>query len=36
MKFLQLFHSHKIILLALLGLFTDRNGRFPNPFIYLN
>ena len=35
-KFLQLFHSHKIILLAHLGPFTDRSGKFPNPFIYLN
>lgn len=25
-----LFHSHKLHLLAALGLFTDRNDRFPN------
>ena len=30
------FHSHKLHLLAILGLFTDRNNRFPNPFIYFN
>ena len=28
-------HSHKMGLLALLGPFTDRNNRFPHPFIYL-
>ena len=33
--FYQLFHScHKMYLLALLGLFTDQNDRFPNPSIY--
>ena len=28
-SFSRLFHSHKMHLLALLGLFTDRNDRFP-------
>ena len=31
-----LFHSHKMGLSALLGPFTDRNERFPYPFIYFN
>ena len=31
-----LFHSHKMGLSALLGPFTDRNDRFPYPFIYFN
>ena len=30
-----LFHSLAMPLLALLGLFTDQNDRFPYPFIYL-
>ena len=34
-SFSRLFHSHKMHLLALLGLFTDRNDRFSYPFIYL-
>ena len=34
--FLEPFLSHKLHLLALLGLFTDRNDRFPYPFIYFN
>ena len=28
-KFSRFFHSHEMHLLALLGLFTDRNDRFP-------
>ena len=32
--FSRLFHSHKMHLLALLGLFTDRNDKIPYPFIY--
>ena len=28
-KFFRFFHSHNLHLLALLGLFTDRNDRFP-------
>ena len=28
------FHSHKMQLLVLLAAFTDRNDRFPHPFIY--
>ena len=35
-KFSRLFQSHKILLLALLGPFTDRNNRFLYLFIYLN
>ena len=31
--FSQLFHHHKMHLLALLGLFTDRNDGFRYPFI---
>ena len=31
--FYRLCHSHKMHLLALLGLFTDRNDTFPHPFI---
>ena len=33
-KFSRLFHSHKIHLLILLSIFTDRFDRFPFPFIY--
>ena len=33
-KFSRHFHSHKMQLLVLLGIFTDRNDRFPHPFIY--
>ena len=32
--FSRLFHSHKMHLLALLGLFTDQNDIFPYPSIY--
>ena len=31
-----LFHNHKMYLLGPLGLFTDQNERFPNPFIYFS
>ena len=34
--FSRLFLSHKRHLLALLNLFTDRNDRFPYPFICFN
>ena len=34
--FSRQFHSHKIHLLVLLGLLTDRKDRFPYPFIYFN
>ena len=34
--FFRLFHNHKMHLLAPLGLFADRNDRFPFPFIYFN
>ena len=34
--FYRYFCSHKMNLLALLGLFTDRNDSFPYPFIYFN
>ena len=30
--FSPLFHSHKMHLLALLGVFTDQNVGFPYPF----
>ena len=30
------FHSHKMHLLALLGLFTDQNERFSYPFIFFS
>lgn len=30
------FHNHKMRQLALLRLFTNRNDKFPYPFIYLN
>ena len=33
-KFSRRFDSHKMHLLALLGLFTDRNDSFHYPFIY--
>ena len=33
-KFSCLFHNHKMSLLALLSSLTDRNDRFPCPFIY--
>ena len=33
--FSRLFHRHKMHLLALLGLFTDRNDKFPYSFIYI-
>ena len=33
--FCQLLHSHEMHLLALLGLFTDRNQRFPYLTIHL-
>ena len=33
-KFSRLFDSHKMHLLALLGLFTDRNDSFRYPFTY--
>ena len=33
-KFSRLFHRHKIHVVILLGLFTDRFDRFPFPFIY--
>ena len=32
----RLFHNHKMHLLAPLGLFADRNDRFPYLFIYFN
>ena len=34
--FSRLFHTHKTHLLALLGLSTDRQDKFPYPFIYFN
>ena len=34
--FCRHFHSHKMQLLVLLGIFTDRNERFPYTFIYFN
>ena len=34
--FHNIFHSRKMHLLALCGLFTDWNDRFPFPFIYSN
>ena len=34
--FSQLFHCHKMHLLALMGHFADRIDRFPHPFIYFN
>ena len=34
-KFSQHFYSHKILLIAVLGAFTDLNDRFPNPFYTL-
>ena len=33
-KFSHLCHRHKMRLLAFLGTFTDRNFRFPRPFVY--
>ena len=30
------FHSHKMRHLVLLGHFTNRNDKFPNPYIYFN
>ena len=35
-RFLNFFYSHKMPLLVLLGLFTDRNDRISYPFIYFN
>ena len=35
-EILSTFYSHKILLLALLGLFTDRNDKFANPFMAFN
>ena len=35
-KYSCLFHIHKVHLLALLGPFTDQNGRFLHLFIYFN
>ena len=34
--FSRLFHTHKTHLLALLGLSTDRQDKFPYSFIYFN
>ena len=34
MSFSRHFHSHKMLLLALLGLFTDRKNRFLYTLIY--
>ena len=34
--FSRLFHTHKMHLLALLGLFYDQNIKSPYPFIYLH
>jgi len=34
--FSRLFHSHKLHLLGLLGLYTDRDNRFPHPFKHFN
>ena len=35
-RFVECFYSHLMHLLALLGLLTDRNERFPYLFIYFN
>ena len=35
-KFSHLCHRHKMRLLVFLGTFTDRNFRFPRPFIYFS
>ena len=35
-EFSRPFHCYKILLLALLGLFTDRNDRIPCAFICFN
>ena len=35
-KFFVFFHRHKMCLLAIFYPFTDRNGRFPFPFVYFN
>ena len=35
-KCLVFFHSHKMCLFSIFYPFTDRNGRFPFPFVYFN